>query len=122
MADELTFPYQKTLKHVNRLVRTRLLRAKRGPRGGVFLAQPASKMRLGVTITLLEGINTTHERLDWSILKLKNQSSNVLEGAFALFIEVLDQHTVADLASNTITTKAIGAAKSEHATLIGSSA
>lgn len=97
IAEALGFAQPNALKLINRLVHADLLSSKRGPGGGVVLARPASSISLGAAVTALEALNTTSHRLDWSMMEFR--SENILETAFALFLEVLDQHTLADLAT-----------------------
>ena len=103
IASRLDFPRPNALKLINRLVHAGLLRAQRGRRGGVVLARPASQIKLGAAISLLERANAKAERSDWSILDVSGGSSNILETALSLFVDVLDQHTLSD-----ITTRAPG--------------
>ena len=100
IAEDLGIPRPNTLKLIGRLVHAGLLCAKRGPGGGVMLAQPAAEIRLGTVIRLLEGANAKPEGSDWPILGSRNKASNILETALALFVEVLDQHTLADLVAD----------------------
>ncbi len=107
IGEALGFQYANALKLNSRLVRAGLLHAKRGTGGGVILGRRASLISLGATIVALERANATNERLDWSILELENHSANILESAFALFIEVLDKYTLADLITDTAVSKVV---------------
>jgi Rrf2 family protein len=57
VAVQLTLTKPNALKLVTRLVRTGVLRAKRGPGGGVKLGRPASQILLGHIVSQLESIN-----------------------------------------------------------------
>ena len=87
---------QNALKHASRLVHAGLLRTKRGPGGGVMLAVPATGMNLGAAIRQLEAMNTSATNVTGS---QRMRSVSFMSEALSQFIDLLDDFTIADLAS-----------------------
>lgn len=96
LGESLNLTPPNALKHAGRLVQAGLLRAKRGPGGGVMLARPASAIGLGAAIRLLEEINTNTGAENCA---RADRSFNFLSEALTQFIDLLDDFTLADLAS-----------------------
>lgn len=71
ISKEYSIPLEYLLKILQQLVRANVLRSKRGPRGGFFLARPAE------SITLLEVIEAVDGPL-MSHLHLAEQTSNAV--------------------------------------------
>lgn len=108
VAVQLSLTKPNALKLVTRLVRTGVLRAKRGPGGGVKLGRPASQILLGHVVSQLESINAKdHPQEDRKSLS-KDRLADYLDLAFAAFIELLNQHTLADLAARNSKLPAMG--------------
>jgi len=109
LANDLGLALPNAQKLVNRLVHSKLLRAKRGAGGGVTLARSANELSLGTVVGLLEAANAALEACDWPVATSRRQTSNILDEALALFIEVLDQHTLADLMNDKFEPKRVSA-------------
>ena len=98
-AEQLALTKPNALKLVTRLVRTGVLSAKRGPGGGVKLTRPASQILLGHVVSQLESLNAKdHPQEDRKFLS-QDRLADYLDSAFAAFIELLNQHTLVDLAA-----------------------
>jgi DNA-binding IscR family transcriptional regulator len=96
IASGLNLSSPTALKHVSRLVQAQLLRAKRGPGGGVVLARPASSIVLGESIKLLEDLNTSESR-KLEEMRTDQRSFDFLHAALIHFVEFLNKFTLADL-------------------------
>lgn len=96
LGESLKLTPPNALKHAGRLVQAGLLRAKRGPGGGVMLARPASTISLGAAIRLLEEMNTSTGA---EVCARGDRSFNFISEAVTQFIDLLDDFTLADLAS-----------------------
>lgn len=94
IADELDLTKQMALKLSNRLSRAELLATVRGPKGGVQLTELAGELPLGKIVRRLEivlhGAEGDPE---------PNPFDLYFDEAFEAFLDVLDQHTLADLAA-----------------------
>lgn len=100
LSERLQITQQNVFKIVNLLARAELLEAVRGRRGGVRLARPASEIRIGEVVRATE---VTHVEIDDSPQRRTGQAGAagvnvILDNALDAFIEVLDQHTLADMA------------------------
>jgi Rrf2 family protein len=99
LSTRLKITQQNVFKIVNLLAREGLIEAVRGRNGGVRLARPADQIRIGDVVRATE---ITHVEVeDGSPLrKQKNKSgvNEILDDALGAFIDVLDQHTLADMA------------------------
>jgi Rrf2 family nitric oxide-sensitive transcriptional repressor len=99
LSARLKITQQNVFKIVNLLAREGLIEAVRGRNGGVRLARPAEQIRIGEIVRATE---VTHVEVeDGSPLrKQKNRSgvNEILDDALGAFIDVLDQHTLADMA------------------------
>ncbi|MEN8127584.1 MAG: Rrf2 family transcriptional regulator [Planctomycetota bacterium] len=87
VSKEYNIPLEYLLKILQQLVRANVLRSKRGPRGGFFLARPAE------TITLLEVIEAVDGPLA-SHLHLAEQTSNA---PFSLKMEAVCRRSTAEM-------------------------
>lgn len=99
LSDRLGITQQNVFKIVNMLARSRLIGATRGRNGGVRLARPASEIRIGDVVRATE---VTHVEIEDGAIEQQSTASRdvnrVLDHALGAFIEVLDQHTIADMA------------------------
>ena len=77
VSKEYTIPLEYLLKILQQLVRANVLRSKRGPRGGFFLARDAEKISMLEIIEAVDGPLFSH-------LQLAEQTNNV---PFALKME-----------------------------------
>jgi Rrf2 family protein len=99
LSQRLQITQQNVFKIVNLLARARLIEAVRGRNGGVRLARPASAIRIGDVVRATE---VTHVEIEEGTggRKLKRGGVNqILDTALEAFIDVLDQHTLADMAT-----------------------
>lgn len=97
LSSRLDITPQNVFKIVNMLTRAGLIVATRGRNGGVKLARPASDIRIGDVVRATE---VTHVEIeDGASPKSSSQEVNqILDNALGAFIDVLDQHTLADMA------------------------
>ena len=98
IAGRLGITQQNAFKIVHRLSRAGLVEAVRGRSGGVRLAAPPDTMRLGTVVRVME---LTHVTVDGETAfgQARPAAINViLDEALEAFIDVLDQHTLADMA------------------------
>src|SRR6476660_5327529 len=91
LSERLEITQQNVFKIVNLLARARLIEAVRGRNGGVRLARPANAIRIGDVVRATE---VTHVEIEE--IAGVNQ---ILDNALEAFIDVLDQHTLADMAA-----------------------
>jgi len=99
LSDRLQITPQNVFKIVNLLARARLIEAVRGRNGGVRLARPANAIRIGDVVRATE---VTHVEIEEIAGGRKPKSAGVnqiLDNALEAFIDVLDQHTLADMAA-----------------------
>jgi Rrf2 family nitric oxide-sensitive transcriptional repressor len=97
MSQRLDITPQNVFKIVNLLARSGLLEAMRGRNGGVRLARPASTIRIGDVVRATE---VTHVEIEDGLsARTRARGVNqILDDALGAFIDVLDQHTLADMA------------------------
>lgn len=98
IAEELGLTKQMALKLSNILAQAGFLDTVRGPNGGVRLSQSAHSSTLGEIVRKIEtrpGGNTKNLR--------GSPLEAYLDEAFEAFLDVLDQHTLANLAANAAT-------------------
>jgi Rrf2 family protein len=89
LSDRLEITQQNVFKIVN------MLASMRGRNGGVKLARPATAIRIGDVVRATE---VTHMEVEGATGAGRDRSVNrVLDDALGAFIEVLDQHTIADM-------------------------
>lgn len=99
LSTRLDITPQNVFKIVNMLTRAGLIAAARGRNGGVRLAKPAAEIRIGDVVRATE---VTHVEIeDGDAAKAASSSrevNQILDNALGAFIDVLDQHTLADMA------------------------
>lgn len=93
IAEDLNLTKQMALKLANRLSRADLLATVRGPKGGVQLTRLADELPLGQIVRRLEAV--LH---DAEPNTLARPFDLYFDEAFEAFLDVLDQHTLTDLA------------------------
>lgn len=102
LADEFRLSRNHLAKIVQRLARAGLIETRRGGGGGAALARPASEIRLGAVIRLLEEGQSLVECLgaDGCACTLVGQCrlKSRLRAAEATFLADLDRTTLADIA------------------------
>ncbi len=102
LAATLDLSMQNVFKIVHILSRHQLVKASRGRYGGVRLAKPAEQIRMGDIVRAMEAteidldVETSLKRTSGTVVTGVNR---VIDNALEAFIAVLDQHTLADLAS-----------------------
>lgn len=93
VADELDLTKQIALKTANVVAQAGFLDTVRGPSGGIRLSERAQTATVGSIVRALETMPSIHGK------RAKSADFDVfLEDAFAAFLDVLDQHSLADLA------------------------
>lgn len=99
LSQRLDITQQNVFKIVNMLARAGLIGATRGRNGGVRLARSAHEIRIGDVVRATE---VTHVEIEDGASEDNSAASRdvnrVLDHALGAFIEVLDQHTIADMA------------------------
>jgi Rrf2 family nitric oxide-sensitive transcriptional repressor len=102
LSERLQITQQNVFKIVNLLAKAGLIEALRGRNGGVRLARPASAIRIGDIVRAMEVTRVEIEGDAPSARRSRGQRSagvnQVLDDALVAFIDVLDQHTLADMA------------------------
>jgi len=99
LSSRLKITPQNVFKIVNLLARAHLIEAVRGRNGGVRLARPAAAVRIGDVVRATE---VTHVEIEEGAGERKPKRARVnriLDDALEAFIDVLDQHTLADMAT-----------------------
>ena len=98
LSGRLEITQQNVFKIVNLLARAGLIEAVRGRNGGVRLARRADQIRIGEVVRATE---ITHVEVEdcAPLRKQKSRSgvNEILDDALGAFIDVLDQHTLADM-------------------------
>jgi Rrf2 family nitric oxide-sensitive transcriptional repressor len=99
LSARLDITQQNVFKIVNLLARAGLIEAVRGRYGGVRLARPASSVRIGDVVRATE---VTHVEIEDGGAGRRTRRprgvNQILDDALGAFIDVLDQHTLADMA------------------------
>jgi Rrf2 family protein len=99
LSERLQITQQNVFKIVNLLAREGLIEAVRGRNGGVRLARRADQIRIGDVVRATE---ITHVEVEDCARPRKQKSrsgvNEILDDALGAFIDVLDQHTLADMA------------------------
>lgn len=99
LSGRLDITPQNVFKIVNMLTRAGLIVATRGRNGGVKLARAAGEIRIGDVVRATE---VTHVEIEDGASAKSAASSHgvnlILDNALGAFIDVLDQHTLADMA------------------------
>jgi Rrf2 family nitric oxide-sensitive transcriptional repressor len=100
LSGRLEITPQNVFKIVNLLARAGLIESMRGRNGGVRLARPAAEIRIG---DVVRATGVTHVEIEDSPRGRRGGRgrgvNQVLDDALGAFIEVLDQHTLADMAA-----------------------
>ena len=100
LSQRLQITQQNVFKIVNLLARAGLIEAMRGRNGGVRLARPATAIRIGDVVRASE---VTHVEIEDGAVGRNRKPSRgvnrILDDALGAFIDVLDQHTLADMAA-----------------------
>jgi Rrf2 family protein len=100
LSERLDITPQNVFKIVNLLAKEKLIEAVRGRNGGVRLARPPEQIRIGDVVRATE---VTHVEIEEGTPGRKRGAgqpggvNQVLDTALGAFIEVLDQHTIADM-------------------------
>jgi Rrf2 family nitric oxide-sensitive transcriptional repressor len=100
LSERLEITQQNVFKIVNLLSRAGLIESMRGRNGGVRLARPAADIRIGDVVRATEVTHVEIEDGSRSRGPRRGRGVNqILDDALGAFIEVLDQHTLADMAA-----------------------
>jgi Rrf2 family nitric oxide-sensitive transcriptional repressor len=99
LSARLAITQQNVFKIVNLLARARLIAAVRGRNGGVRLARPASAIRIGDVVRATEVTHVEIEEASGAGKPKRARVNRILDDALEAFIDVLDQHTLADMAT-----------------------
>ena len=98
LSERLDITQQNIFKIVNMLAKAGLLEAVRGRNGGVKLARPASEIRIGDVVRASEVTRVEIEDDEAPRARARGRGVNqILDDALGAFIDVLDQHTLADM-------------------------
>jgi Rrf2 family nitric oxide-sensitive transcriptional repressor len=93
IARELEMTTQNTFKSVHILTKAGFLAPVRGRNGGIRLARPADQIRVSDVVRVIEFESEPPEPSEE-----RSGGGPLLDTAFAAFLAVLEQHTIADLA------------------------
>ena len=99
LSARLEITQQNVFKIVHLLARAHLIEAVRGRNGGVQLARPAGAIRIGDVVRATEVTHVEIEEGTGSRKPKRARVNRILDDALEAFIDVLDQHTLADMAS-----------------------
>lgn len=99
LSERLQITQQNVFKIVNVLARAHLIEAVRGRNGGVRLARPASAIRIGDVVRATEVTHVEIEEGTGGRKPKRGGVNQILDTALGAFIDVLDQHTLADMAT-----------------------
>jgi len=100
LSGRLEITQQNVFKIVNLLARAHLIEAVRGRNGGVRLARPAGAIRIGDVVRATEVTHVEIEERTGGRKPRRARVNRILDDALEAFIDVLDQHTLADMASS----------------------
>lgn len=93
ISERLDITPQNTFKIVHLLSRGGFVTAVRGRHGGVKLARPAKDIRVGEVVAVIEASSLESRREE------QHGTQAIFDDALEAFISVLNQHTIADMAS-----------------------
>src|SRR5262245_53558090 len=110
LSRRLDITQQNVFKIVNLLARAGLIEAMRGRNGGVRLARPAGQIRIGDVVRATEVTRVEIEE-GVAVRGRGHGVNRVLDDALEAFIEVLDRHTIADMARSQAPAEAQGRRK-----------
>src|SRR5215470_4235198 len=99
LSGRLEITQQNVFKIVNLLARAHLIEAVRGRHGGVRLARPAGAIRIGDVVRATEVTHVEIEAAAGGRTPKRARVNRILDDALEAFIDVLDQHTLADMAT-----------------------
>src|SRR5262245_18835155 len=99
LSARLEITQQNVFKIVNLLARAHLIEAVRGRNGGVRLARPAGSIRIGDVVLATEVTHVEIEEGAGDRKPKRARVNRILDDALEAFIDVLDQHTLADMAT-----------------------
>ncbi len=103
IAERLGISQLNVFKIVHLLSRAGFIEAERGRYGGVRLSRPPSEIRIGEVVRAMESteikVAGAEKRARSSRSGAKPNLNIIFDDALEAFISVLDQHTLADLAS-----------------------
>jgi Rrf2 family nitric oxide-sensitive transcriptional repressor len=102
---------QNVFKIVNLLTKAGLIEAVRGRNGGVKLARPAQSIRIGDVVRATEVTHVEIEEGVHASARSGQGVNRILDNALEAFIEVLDQHTIADMAKTQMSAPLLGRRK-----------
>ena len=88
---------QNVFKIVNLLTKAKLIEAVRGRNGGVRLARPPQSIRIGDVVRATEVTHVEIEEGAPAGARSGHGVNRILDNALEAFIDVLDQHTIADM-------------------------
>ncbi|HGJ5875890.1 MAG TPA: nitric oxide-sensing transcriptional repressor NsrR [Arsenophonus sp.] len=88
------------VKIINQLSRVGLVAAVRRKNGGIHLAKPASQIRIGEVVRLLESLTLVNCCHDFCHIISACQLKHILNQAIDHFLNELDKYTLADLIEN----------------------
>jgi Rrf2 family nitric oxide-sensitive transcriptional repressor len=98
LSERLQITQQNVFKIVNLLAREGLIEAVRGRNGGVRLARRADQIRIGDVVRATEITRVeVEDRTPGRKQKSRSGVNEILDDALGAFIDVLDQHTLADM-------------------------
>jgi Rrf2 family nitric oxide-sensitive transcriptional repressor len=100
LSSRLQITQQNVFKIVNLLAHAGFIEAVRGRNGGVKLAGPPSAIRIGDVVRATEVTHVEIEDHPLTASRRGREVNRVLDDALGAFIEVLDQHTIADMAKS----------------------
>jgi Rrf2 family protein len=100
LSERLQITPQNVFKIVNLLARARLIEAVRGRNGGVRLGRPATAIRIGDVVRATEVTHVEIEDGPGGRKPKRGGVNQILDTALEAFIDVLDQHTLADMAAS----------------------
>ena|SRR5689334_16680047 len=99
LSERLQITPQNVFKIVNLLARAGLIEAVRGRNGGVRLGRPATAIRIGDVVRATEVTHVEIEDGPGASKPKRGGVNQILDTALGAFIDVLDQHTLADMAT-----------------------
>lgn len=100
LSERLEITPQNVFKIVNLLTKAGLIEAVRGRNGGVRLGRPANQIRIGDVVRATEVTHVEIEEGAPAGARSGHGVNRILDSALGAFIEVLDQHTIADMAKS----------------------
>ncbi len=89
---------QNVFKIVHILSNAGLVEGQRGPKGGIKLARPPSKINIGDVVRAMQATNMEMSYDDSEEIVVQGVN-RVLDDAFSAFIAILDTHTLAEMMS-----------------------